>query len=58
VVDDEMDSVSQIEKSARQLQAPELVAAADDSLIAIEDIDPRYGVDVSETSTRRDGTDG
>lgn len=60
VVDEPIEPVPQVEKAARRVQAPELVAAADDALIAIEDIDHRYGVDVTPKGQRskRDGTDG
>ncbi|WP_207782110.1 DNA recombination protein RmuC [Phytoactinopolyspora limicola] len=64
VVDDELESPAQVERAARQVQAPELVAAVDDALVAIEDIDSRYGVDVdgneqsTDDTTLRDGTAG
>lgn len=45
VVDDTIDPAAQVERAARQLQAPELVASADESLVAIEHIE-------------RDGTTG
>jgi DNA recombination protein RmuC len=47
VVDDVLPTPAQVEIVARQLQAPELVASATDTLVAIDEIetDGRYGVD-------------
>ncbi|WP_129667122.1 DNA recombination protein RmuC [Phytoactinopolyspora endophytica] len=60
VVDDDLESASQVERSARHVQAPELVASSDESLVALERIDRRYGVDVDTSPSRdqRDGTEG
>jgi DNA recombination protein RmuC len=61
VVDEDLDSVTQVEKAARQVQAPELVAASDDALVALEEIDRRYGIDVGtedSSSSSREGTAG
>jgi DNA recombination protein RmuC len=47
VVDDVLSTPAQVEIVARQVQAPELVAAATDALVAIDEIetDARYGID-------------
>ncbi|MBB5786005.1 DNA recombination protein RmuC [Jiangella mangrovi] len=61
VVDEEIEAPPQVERAARQLQAPEMV---DDALIALEDIqvDPRFGLGPAtgkgSRSRRRSGTDG
>ena len=63
VVSTDLEAPAQIERVARQVQAPELMASADDALVAIEDIaiDGRFGVDADgsrPTRSRRDGTTG
>ncbi|SDU53466.1 DNA recombination protein RmuC [Jiangella alkaliphila] len=62
VVDEEIEAPPQVERAARQLQAPEMV---DDALIALEDIqvDPRFGIGPGKgpgggSRRRRSGTDG
>ena len=60
VVDEEIEAPPQVERTARQLQAPEMV---DDALIALEDIqiDPRFGIGPGGKGPRprrRSGTDG
>ncbi|WP_084469509.1 DNA recombination protein RmuC [Jiangella gansuensis] len=61
VVDAELEAPAQIERAARQVQAPELV---DDALIALEEIqvDPRFGLapapEAAKSRRRRSGTDG
>ncbi|AYY15639.1 DNA recombination protein RmuC [Actinobacteria bacterium YIM 96077] len=54
VVDEDLDPVAQVEKSSRHVQAPELVTATEEPLVALENIDQRYGVDVSDTSADAD----
>ncbi len=46
VVSDEVDAPAQVERVTRNIQAPELVASANDALVAIDDItaDGRYGI--------------
>lgn len=62
VVDDELEGAIQVERSVRQLQAPELVASASEALVALDDIetDSRYGVGAGAGIPRsaKDGTTG
>lgn len=60
VVDTDIEAPPQVERVARRVQAPELVASADDALIAIDeiDVDKRYGVVAPKSSSRRNGTRG
>ncbi|MGH4018457.1 MAG: DNA recombination protein RmuC, partial [Pseudonocardiaceae bacterium] len=58
VVSDELDTPEQVEKTPRTLQATELVASADDALVALEHRpDDRYGID-GPSSRRHDGESG
>lgn len=59
VVSTELEPPAQIERVARQVQAPELMASADDALIAIDDLDDaRYGIDNREGRPKRRGRNG
>lgn len=60
VVDDDLQGPAQLERTVRQVQAPELVASATEALIAIDDmeVDSRYGIEASGRAAARDGTDG
>ncbi|NEE00485.1 DNA recombination protein RmuC [Phytoactinopolyspora halotolerans] len=63
VVDDELENAGQVERTARQLQAPELIASSDQSLMALERIDHRYGLDIDDSHNEqhahpKDGTAG
>jgi DNA recombination protein RmuC len=59
VVDDHLETPHQVDRAARHLQAPELAAATNQSLVSIEDFDRRYGLDVGESEkAAKDGTDG
>ncbi|PSL01782.1 DNA recombination protein RmuC [Haloactinopolyspora alba] len=60
VVDDELESPAQVERTTRQIQPADLAAAPDQSLLALDDIDadPRYGVNAAGADTERDGTNG
>ena len=59
VADEDLTAPPQVERATRKIQAPELLASATDSLIAIDDIgsDPRYGIIAVEPAPK-DGTDG
>ncbi|MBD0292248.1 MAG: DNA recombination protein RmuC, partial [Jiangellaceae bacterium] len=54
VADDALATPAQVELAARQVQAPELVASADDLLVAIDemDTDVRYGVEGASEEPR------
>jgi DNA recombination protein RmuC len=55
VVDDDLETPQQVERVARQVQAPELVASAEDALIAIDDLEvnPKYGISIAERAAKR-----
>jgi DNA recombination protein RmuC len=55
IVDGTLSTPAQVEIVARQVQAPELVASATDTLVAIDEIetDGRYGIDGPPATPRR-----
>lgn len=55
VTDDELQAPQQVERVARQIQAPELVASAEQALIAIDDLEsnPKYGITAGERALQR-----
>jgi len=55
VVDKDLEEPKQVDKATRQVQAPELVASADEALVAIDDLEvnPKYGIAGPEPMSRR-----
>jgi DNA recombination protein RmuC len=61
VADGGLEPAEQLDRVARRLQAPELVASATEAaLVAIDEIetDARYGIDAGGVTSSRDGTHG